>query len=70
MMHMPQFGSCQVTRAADPLILNSAARTRCPVDLVGDADHTLPGREGRDSRPQSERKPVVAPGKEEQSWRL
>jgi hypothetical protein len=46
MMHMPQFGSCQVTRAADPLILNSAARTRCPVDLVGDADHTLPGRVG------------------------
>lgn len=35
-----------MTRAADPLILDSAARTRCPADLVGDADDTRPGRVG------------------------
>jgi hypothetical protein len=35
MMYMPESGSCQATRAADPLILNSAARTKCPVDLLG-----------------------------------
>ena len=28
------------------MILDSAGRTRCPADLVGDADHTLPGRVG------------------------
>ncbi len=28
------------------MILDSAARTRCPADLVGDADHTPPGRVG------------------------
>jgi hypothetical protein len=46
MMYMQEFGGCPVIRAADPLILDSAARTRCPADLVGDADHTLPGRVG------------------------
>jgi hypothetical protein len=46
MVHMQEFGGCPVTRAADPLILDSAARTRYPADLVGDADHTLPGRVG------------------------
>jgi len=46
MMHLQEFGGCPVTCAADPLILDFAARTRCPADLVGDADHTLPGRVG------------------------
>ena len=27
MVHMQEFGGCPVTRAADPLILDSAART-------------------------------------------
>jgi hypothetical protein len=45
-MHLQEFRGCPVTRAADPLILDSAARTRCTADLVGDAGHTLPGRGG------------------------
>ena len=45
MMHLQGFWGLSRDKPIQ-MILDSAARTRCPADLVGDADHTLPGRVG------------------------
>jgi hypothetical protein len=44
--HAGVWGLSGDTRSRSIDLLDSAARTRCPADLVGDADHTLPGRVG------------------------